>query len=155
VSAGAGAVAGLLVASVIGWAIYRGGMRLNLARFFRLTSLLLVIIAAGLVASALRHANEAGLITVLQGQALDLSAVITPDSGSVVNGLITGLLGIYPFPTYMEVVGWLAYAVPMFLLLLWPVRPQPVRQSASSADSPPSRRASSDGDAGVQPTPSS
>lgn len=121
-SAGLGTLAGLTVAALIGWAIYRGGSRLNLARFFQITAVLLVIIAAGLVATALRHANEAGIVTIFQGQALDLSAVVTPDSGSIVNGLITGLLGIYPYPTYAEMLGWLLYAVPMLAYLFWPRR---------------------------------
>jgi high-affinity iron transporter len=42
---GAGAVLGVVVAIAIGWAIYRGGRQLNLARFFRLTGLVLVLVA--------------------------------------------------------------------------------------------------------------
>lgn len=132
-SAGIGTVAGLAVATVIGWAIYRGGTRVNLARFFTITSLLLVLISAGIVATALRHANEAGIVTGLQGQALDLSAIVTPDSGSVVNGLITGLLGIYPYPTYAELLGWLLYAVPMTIFVLWPTRPRGATKPAEDA----------------------
>ena len=52
---------GLLVASAIGWGIYRGGVRLDLSRFFRVTAVLLVIIAAGLLSSAVHHAAEAGM----------------------------------------------------------------------------------------------
>lgn len=132
-SAGLGTIAGLLLATVIGWAIYRGGTRLNMARFFTITSLLLVLISAGIVATALRHAHEAGIVNVLQDRALDLSAVVTPDSGSIVNGLITGLLGIYPYPTYAEVLGWLLYAVPMTIFVLWPARPRGRTEPATDA----------------------
>ena len=59
-SAGLGAVLGVLVAVAIGWGIYSGGVRINLARFFRITSVLLVIIAAGLAGGRGPHANEAG-----------------------------------------------------------------------------------------------
>ena len=52
--------------------IYRGGVRLNLARFFRVTGVVLVLVAAGLVASALHTAHEAGWLNAGQGQALDL-----------------------------------------------------------------------------------
>ena len=121
-SAGLGAVAGLLVAAVIGWGIYTGGARINLARFFRITSVLLVIIAAGLLASAVHHANEAALFTTGHQQALDLSAVVLPRSDSITTGLITGLLGIYPYPSVAEVAAWLLYAVPMLLFVLWPQR---------------------------------
>jgi high-affinity iron transporter len=134
-AAGLGAVAGLLVATAIGWAIYRGGRRLNLARFFRVTAFLLVLIAAGLISSSIHHANEAALLTAGHGQALDLSAVVQPSSDSIVSGLITGLLGVYPFPSVAEVVGWLLYAVPMLAFVLWPQRrparrPVPARATA-------------------------
>lgn len=132
-SAGLGAFAGLLVAAVIGLAIYRGGMRLNLARFFRVTAVLLVLIAAGLVSSAIHHANEAALLTAGHAQALDLSSVVTASSDSVVSGLITGLLGVYPFPSVAEVVGWLLYAVPMLTFVLWPQRRPATRRVAAPA----------------------
>src|SRR5581483_3263795 len=41
-TAGAGAVLGLLGAVVVGAGLYRGGVRINLSRFFRLTGLVLV-----------------------------------------------------------------------------------------------------------------
>ena len=97
-SAGLGAVCGVLVAVAIGWGIYSGGMRINLQRFFRITSVLLVIIAAGLLAGAVHHANEAALFTAGHEQALDLSAVVVPRSDSITTGLITGLLGDLPLP---------------------------------------------------------
>ncbi len=137
VAAFLGALAGLLVAAAVGVAIYRGGMRLNLARFFRVTAVLLVLIAAGLVSGAIHHANEAALFTAGNEQALDLSTVVIPSSDSVVSGLITGLLGIYPFPSYAEVVGWLLYAVPMLTFVLWPARrpaPRQVPAAASAAN---------------------
>lgn len=110
------------MAVAVGWGIYSGGMRVNLKRFFRVTSVLLVIIAAGLLSSAAHHANEAALFTAGHQQALDLSAIIVPRSDSVTTGLITGLLGIYPYPSVAEVVAWLLYAVPMLAFVLWPQR---------------------------------
>jgi high-affinity iron transporter len=131
-SAGAGAVCGVLVAVVIGWGIYSGGMRINLQRFFRITSVLLVIIAAGLLAGAVHHANEAAVLTVGHEQALDLSAVVVPRSDSITTGLITGLLGIYPYPSVAEVAAWLLYAIPMLTFVLWPQRRPAVQRSTST-----------------------
>jgi FTR1 family protein len=131
-SAGFGVVLGLVCALALGFGIYRGGVRLNLSRFFRATGVVLVLVAAGLVASALHTGAEAGWVVGGQAQALDLSAVVRP--GTVWESLITGILGIPAQPTVIEVVGWVLYAAPMLLILLAPdaVRPR-VRASVAGA----------------------
>jgi FTR1 family protein len=132
VPAGFGVVLGLVLAVALGFGIYRGGLRLNLSRFFRITGAVLVIVAAGLVASALHTAAEAGWVVGGQAEALDLSAIVRP--GTVWESLITGILGIHPEPTVIEVVGWLLYAIPMLAIVLVPdaVRPR-VRASVAGA----------------------
>jgi high-affinity iron transporter len=119
-AAGSGALLGVLVAVVIGWGIYRGGIRLNLARFFRATAAVLVLVAAGLVATVIHTAHEATWLNSLQGQALDLSWLVRP--GTITSSLVTGVLGIQPQPTIGEVLGYALYAVPMLALVLWPHR---------------------------------
>jgi high-affinity iron transporter len=113
----AGAVIGIVVAVVIGAGIYRGGLRINLSRFFRFTGLVLVVLAAGLVMTALRTASEAGWLTAGQAQAFDLSWLVRP--GTPWSSLLTGVLGIQPDPAWIEVIGWLCYLVPMVLLVAW------------------------------------
>jgi high-affinity iron transporter len=113
-----GAVLGILVAGVIGYLIYRGGVRLNLARFFKITGLVLVVVAAGLVMTAFHTANEAGWLNAGQVQALDLSWLVRP--GTPVESLLTGVLGIQPYPVWIEVVAWLVYLVPMIAIVAWP-----------------------------------
>jgi high-affinity iron transporter len=131
-SASVGALAGVLIAVLIGWGIYRGGVRLNLARFFRITAVFLVVIAAGLIAGALHTGHEAGWVNFGQGQAFDLTWLVKPDADSVLSGLLTGLLGLQPYPRHVEVIGWLLYAVPMLAFVLWPAgRP---RAAATSSD---------------------
>ena len=93
-AAGAGAVIGLLAAVAIGLGLYRGGVRINLARFFRVTGLVLVFVAAGLLATSLHTAHEAGWFNALQGQALDLTWLVQP--GTVSGSLLTGMLGLQP-----------------------------------------------------------
>ena len=119
-AAGAGAVIGLLAAVAIGLGIYRGGVRINLTRFFRVTGLILVFVAAGLLATSLHTAHEAGWFNTLQGQALDLTWLVQP--GTVSGSLLTGMLGLQPTPTVGEVGIYLLYAVPMVLYVLWPDR---------------------------------
>lgn len=71
--AATGAVLGLILAIAIGWGIYIGGVRLNLGRFFRYTGLFLILVAAGLVISALRSGHEAGWLNIGQQPVVNLS----------------------------------------------------------------------------------
>ena len=132
VAAGIGAVLGIAVATAVGYGIYRGGVRINMSRFFRVTGIVLVLVAAGLVASAIHTAHEAGLIVFGQSQVADLSWLMQP--GSVISALLTSVLGIQPQPTAIEAVGWLLYIVPMLLIVLWPAphRPTAPREAESN-----------------------
>jgi high-affinity iron transporter len=129
-TAGIGALLGILLAVLIGAGIYRGGVRLNLNRFFRATSAVLVLVAAGLVAGAIHTAHEADWLNHLQRHALDLSWLIHP--GSVLSSLLTGMLGLQPQPTVGEAGGWLLYALPMLAYVLWPQRRSLKRQPTPS-----------------------
>ena len=117
-TAGIGAVLGILCAVVIGFLIYRGGVKLNMARFFRVTGFVLVLVAAGLVASALHTAHEAGWLNAGQGQALDLTWLVVP--GSWTSALLTGMLGWQPLPTHIELIGYFAFLVPAAVYVLMP-----------------------------------
>ncbi len=131
-AAGGGALLGVVLAVAIGYGIYRGGIRLNLARFFRVTGLVLVLVAAGLVATALHTAHEAGWLNSLQGQTVDLRWLVAP--GTVRSSLLTGLLGFQPRPVTAEAIGYLVYAIPVAIYVLWPsglrlrLRRQPASQ---------------------------
>jgi len=120
VSAGIGALLGIAVASVAGMAVYRGGIGLNLGRFFRVTAIALVLVAAGLVMSATHTAHEAGWLNSLQSASVDLSWLVQP--GTIASSLLTGVLGLQPEPTVGEAALWIAYALPMLLIALWPSR---------------------------------
>ncbi|HXL59205.1 MAG TPA: iron uptake transporter permease EfeU, partial [Mycobacterium sp.] len=115
-----GGAVGIAVAIVIGVGIYYGGLKLNLGRFFRITGVFLVLIAAGLVMSGLRTAHEAGWVTVGQQRVFDFSAWMP--TRSVLGALITGMFGIPTDPRIVEVLGWVLYAVPVLTVFRWPAR---------------------------------
>jgi high-affinity iron transporter len=115
-----GGLAGIAVAIGIGVAMYFGGLKLNLGRFFRITGIFLIFIAAGLVTDALRTGHEAGWINIGQQQVFDFSSWMP--SRSVLGALITGMFGIPSDPRLIEVLGWLLYAVPVLVVFLWPAK---------------------------------
>ena len=134
-----GAVLGIAVAIVIGYGIYRGGVHINMARFFRITGFVLVLVAAGLLAMAAHTAHEATWLNTLQGQALNLEWLVDP--GSVQAALLTGMFGLQPRPVYAEVIAWFAYAVPFGLLVLLPPRPKPSKPTKPNPSEEPSQPA--------------
>jgi len=133
---GTGALLGIATALVLGYGIYKGGVRINLSRFFRVTGFILVLVAAGLLASAAHAAAEAHWFDVAQASAFNLSWLIAP--GTIRASLITGMLGLQPVPTVAEVTLWLAYAIPMSIYVLWPhgrspAKPVPAHTSPAPA----------------------
>src|SRR4029079_10224064 len=68
---GTGAVLGVAVAIALGYAIYKGGIRINLSRFFRFTGLVVALVSAGLLSTAAHEFAEAGILTVGLARAVD------------------------------------------------------------------------------------
>lgn len=116
VAGGMGALLGVLCAVVVGVLIYRGGLKINLGRFFTLTGVVLVVIAAGLVMGALRTGHEAGWVTFGQTATWDLNWLV--HKGTPVESLVTGVLGIPQKPALIEVIAYVGYLVPMLALVL-------------------------------------
>jgi high-affinity iron transporter len=117
----AGALLGLAAAVAVGWAIYRGGARIDLRRFFHWTSVFIIFVAAGLLAGAVRAFHEAGIWNALQTRVWDLSAVLPADGP--VGTILAGFFGYQEAPTLGELVAYLAFLVPALALLLRPRRP--------------------------------
>jgi high-affinity iron transporter len=117
------AAAGLAVAVGIGYAIFALGVRIDLRRFFTITGIVLIFVSAGLVAFAIAEFTEAGLLPVTP-VVFDLSAVL-PES-SPLGSVLAGLFGYRSAPTVLEVVGYVAYLVPVLILFVWGGRPKPV-----------------------------
>lgn len=115
-----GAVVGIVLASVIGYLIFLGGVRFNLETFFKVTGPFLILVAAGFVANVFRTGHEAGWINIGQMQVFDFSAFLS--NGSVLGALVTGMFSIQPDPRLIEVVAWTAYLVPVMVVYCWPKR---------------------------------
>jgi high-affinity iron transporter len=127
-----GAILGLGLAVVLGVLLYRGGIRMNLRSFFRLTGMVLVIVAAGLFAYSLHELQEAGWFPFLTATAFDLSASLPDDAG--LGAVLRALVGYNADPTWLEVVAWLGYVIVVGWLFLRPVVVPAARPAAATAD---------------------
>ncbi|WP_415951105.1 iron uptake transporter permease EfeU [Streptomyces sp. KLOTTS4A1] len=151
-----GAVLGLLTSVVMGWLFYRGALRINLAKFFKWTGGMLVVVAAGILAYGVHDLQEARFLGGLADKAFDISENYPPDTWHAT--LLKGIFNFQPDPTVLQVVVWAAYLVPTLLLFLRPVRasrtaPVPGARTADArtADAPaPEARTSEDSPVGEQ-----
>lgn len=119
-----GVVTGLLAAVVLGWLVYRGAVRINMRRFFAVTGVLLILVAAGIVSYGIGDLQEAGVLPGIMTRAWDLSSHL-PAPHSPLYALY--VLGVAMFqvnlnPTVAQVVAWWVYLVPTLTLFIAQVR---------------------------------
>lgn len=122
------ALLGIAVAAFIGWLGHRGLMRINLARFFRWTSVGLLVVAAGLISYGVHEFQEVGILP--EGAPLwDLSAWLGEET--VAGSFLKGLISFRPNPTVLEVGVWASYFVPTALAFARSQR-KPVRVTTAA-----------------------
>lgn len=102
-----GALLGLSLAALLGWALFASMIRLDLRRFFQVTGILLIFFAAGLVAQAVHEFNEAGWIPPLIEHVWDTNSVI--NESSLVGQVLKTLFGYNGNPSLTEVIAYVAY----------------------------------------------
>ena len=137
-----GAALGIIAAVAMGYLVYRGALRLNLARFFAWTGVFLVLVAAGVLSYGVHDLQEAGILPGLNTVAFDVSSAIPPSSWYGV--LLKGTFNFSPRTTVLEAVVWVCYVIPTMVLFIRQVRrnrppakaPAPTRPAPHPSDSP-------------------
>jgi high-affinity iron transporter len=115
-----GVLLGLATSVALGFAIYKGAVKINLAVFFKWTGAVLILVAAGIFAYGFHDLQEANILPGLQTLAFDISKVIPPDSWYGV--LLKGIFNFNPSPTVIEAAAWVAYLVPVLVLYFRPIK---------------------------------
>jgi high-affinity iron transporter len=121
-------VGGLTLAAVIGFGIFMMSWKVNLKRFFQVTSVFLVIIAAGLFTYSVHELQEA-YGWGLDEPVYDASGVLpdkvaedsTPTAAAVTGTLLRGIVGYNDKPTQLEAVAYLSYWL-FVALVYWGMR---------------------------------
>jgi high-affinity iron transporter len=109
-----GAILGLITAALLGAGMYATTLRLNLRRFFTVTSALIVLVAAGMLGHAVHEFSELGLIPPLIEPVWDISRGLRPDSP--IGQLAAVLLGYDPTPSLAQAVTYVGYLVGMAIM---------------------------------------
>lgn len=104
-----GAILGLLVVIVLAVLLFKSLLRLNVSAFFRVTSILLILFAAGLVAHGVHEFNEAGIIPSIIEHVYDINGIL--NEKSVVGEFLKALVGYNGNPSLTEVISYLLYYI--------------------------------------------
>ena len=130
-----GLVLGLGAAVAIGVAFYRSTIRLNLSSFFKITGVLLTIVAAGVLSYGIHEFQEIGWLPGEDNVILNLSAQLP--EGSVIATVLAGLFNFTAKTTAIQAVAWVSYVVVVLALFLAkPAVPSSPARSESDSKEP-------------------
>jgi len=131
-----GAILGIVAAIFLGYALFVGSMKINLKRFFNVTSILLILFAAGLVAHGVHELQEAGLIPIVIEHIWDINPAVNPGGGfpvwhekGLIGSILVSLFGYNGNPSLFEALSYLAYLILVFFL--WKNIERPYRTDAN------------------------
>ena len=121
----------MALAAGLGIALYKGGIRLNLRTFFRVTGALILVVAASLLVYGTHELLEVGAFRFLEGTFLLEEAGALAVVTSLINRVVVGLGGQ---PTWLEFGLWLTYILITGFMFFRPA-PAPARP-APPAEAP-------------------
>ncbi len=120
----AGGLLGLAIAIAIGYSLYKGTSKLNLKTFFSVTSLMLIVFAAGLLAHGIHEFHEAGIIPPIVEHVWDINHILPEQS--TFGRFLTAIVGYNANPSLLEVVAYIAYLA-LVLVSYFRILPQKTR----------------------------
>lgn len=123
-----GGLVGLAAAGAIGALIYAGSARIDLRAFFRLTGVLIVVFAAGLVSKGVHEFQELGLLPTLNEHVWNLG-ILDPSTESA-GQFLQSLFGWTPRPSLLMAIAYAAYLLPVLIAFLWMTAPVPRSRSS-------------------------
>jgi high-affinity iron transporter len=118
---------GITVAVALAYLLYRGAVRFDLGKFFKVTGVLLVFVAAGVLGYGLHDLQEAAFLPGITTLAFDASASL-PET-SWYGALLKGIFNYSQQTTVLQAIAWVAYVAIVLPLFL---RPTVSRTSGSS-----------------------
>ncbi|QYN18978.1 iron uptake transporter permease EfeU [Amycolatopsis sp. DSM 110486] len=115
-----GFTVGIVLAVALAWLLYRGALRFDLGKFFKVTGVLLVFVAAGVLGYGLHDLQEGAFLPGLSTLAFDASAVV-PET-SWYGALLKGIFNYSQQTTVLQAIAWVAYVAIVLPLFLRPAR---------------------------------
>ena len=113
-----GGLLGILVAVGLGYLIYKRAVNFNLSTFFKITGVLLIVVAAGVLTYAVHEFQELGWLPGDASKAFNISSWY--DESAWYGSLLRGLVNFRAEMSVLQVFAWFAYLIPTMILFFLP-----------------------------------
>ncbi|WP_447918521.1 FTR1 family iron permease [Achromobacter aegrifaciens] len=121
-------VAGFVVALLTFWLLQLGGKLITWRRFFRVTEILLLLLAGSLLVGGLDHLISLDVLPTIVDPVWDSSWLLSDSTG--VGKILADFAGYRALPALTSVLLWVAYWIVVWALLRW-VGGKPARAAAA------------------------
>ena len=125
-----GLILGLVTAVLLGILIYRQSIKLNLTKFFTITGVALVVVAAGVLSYGIHELQEFGALPGPDALAWNVSDYIAKES--IAGSILAGTIGFQPKTSWLQLFAWLAYLGVVIPLYLRPAQKSVAKNSLTS-----------------------
>ena len=126
-----GSIIGLAISILIGLLIFYGIKSINLRTFFKITNVMLILFAAGLITYGIHEFIEAGIINPIIGEVWNIKHILpekfpdgnpaTPEYLEIIGALLKALFGYNANPALLEVIVYpvLLISIGIISSLIW------------------------------------
>jgi high-affinity iron transporter len=139
-----GSFIGMGCAILLGYLVYAGSIKINLKKFFNITSMLLIFFAAGLVAygthELVEAAEENGIVSPLLVTVWNINPLVNLDGtypllhdNGAIGSILKGLFGYNGDPAFIEVILYIAFLAAA--LAAWSLENKLARSRRASPES--------------------
>ena len=104
-----GLVLGLALAVALGYLIYNRSVKINLSKFFTVTGVALIIVAAGVLSYGVHEFQELGWLPGADDFIWDVTPWIAKES--ILASLLSGTVGFDTTTSWVQILAWGAYLV--------------------------------------------
>jgi len=110
-----GGAIGIISSIVSALIFFVSTIKINLSLFFRITGILIMLIAAGLLSTSIHEFQEAGVLPIIKDNIYDISHILSTDS--IAGGILKSLFGYNPSPSLLEIIIYLTYIAAIIILI--------------------------------------
>ena len=118
-----GGTLGIAAAIIIGYIFFISVKKINLKKLFNVSSVLLILFAAGLVVHGVHELEEAGILPSIISPVWDINPHVNADGSyplmhekGIIGSFLKGLFGYNANPSLLEIIAYVAYLDIIFIL---------------------------------------